>query len=464
MGDLASIHIWLVERFGALLAEHDIPGATVAVLSGDEVVEAAAGVLNRNTGVDVTNDSVFQIGSITKTWTGTLIMQLVDAGKLELDAPVRTYLPDFRVADKAASKAVTARHLLSHTGGFEGDLFVETTRGDDAVERFVADVLPEAPQLFAPGEQYSYCNSGYVVLGRILELLHGKPFREVVHDELATPLGLTQVAANADEAILHRAAVGHLSADARAEPVPAAVWSLHHSNGPAGAMLATTARDLLGFARMHLRDGLAPDGTRLLTKESTRAMREPQVDEPPVSNVGSRRGLAWTIPEWSGGTVIGHNGETIGQRAFLRILPDHDVAVALLTNGGRAYGLYREVVGKLVAELTDVRMPADPEPPAEPQPIDPERYVGTYNSTMRRMEIEPDGDGGLVCTTTLLGAWADMTQQVEPERTTYVRLEGDTFVAAEDDGDGRATFAFVGSDDQGRAAFLHNNRANPRVS
>jgi CubicO group peptidase (beta-lactamase class C family) len=90
-----------------------VPGAAIAVLADGEVAEAAYGVLNRATGVEVTTDSLFQIGSITKVWTASLLMQLVDEGLLDLDAPVRRYLPGFRVADEGASARMTVRHLLS---------------------------------------------------------------------------------------------------------------------------------------------------------------------------------------------------------------------------------------------------------------------------------------------------------------------------------------------------------------
>jgi len=102
---------------------YEVPGAAVGLLKGDEVIEAAAGVLNLDTGVEVTTDSVFQIGSQGKTWTAAALMTLVDEGLVDLDAPLRTYLPDFKVADPEVSEAVTPRHLLTHTSGIDGDFF-----------------------------------------------------------------------------------------------------------------------------------------------------------------------------------------------------------------------------------------------------------------------------------------------------------------------------------------------------
>src|SRR6266496_1959002 len=149
MAKLDEIDGWLRERLPALLDELQVPGAAIAVSAGDETVEFAAGVLNKATGVEATTDSLFQIGSITKPWTATLVMQLVDEGTVDLDAPLRRYLPDFRTRDEDAAARVTVRQLLCHTAGFEGDIFTDTGRGDDCLEKFVA-TLADVPQLFAP--------------------------------------------------------------------------------------------------------------------------------------------------------------------------------------------------------------------------------------------------------------------------------------------------------------------------
>ncbi len=117
---------------------HRVPGAAVAVGMDDRLAEAATGVINLDTGVEATADSLFQVGSVTKVWTAALVMQLVREGLVDLDQPVRRYLPGFGVVDAAASDSITVRQLLAHTGGFDGDLFEDTGRGDDAVTRLVA--------------------------------------------------------------------------------------------------------------------------------------------------------------------------------------------------------------------------------------------------------------------------------------------------------------------------------------
>jgi CubicO group peptidase (beta-lactamase class C family) len=457
MGRLDGIKRWLDEEFAGLVASSEVPGAAVAVLAGDEVAEQAAGVLNLRTGVEATTDSVFQIGSITKLWTATLVMQLVDDGLLDLDEPVRTYLPGFRVADELASARITSRQLLAHTSGIEGDEYTEVSRGDDVLERFCAEILPDLPLIFPPGERFSYCNTGYTVLGRLIEVLRGRPYNDVVLDKLAKPLGLRTVSPRADDAILHRAAVGHQRSDG--EWKPASVWAQGFARQPCGSMLAMSARDLIEFARMHQSDGRAFDGTQVLAEQSVQAMRESHVRMPGPDETAVHRALGWTLEKWSGGNVIGHDGGTIGQGAFFRVAPEHDVAVALLTNGGRMGTLFSAVFGHVLTELAGIGMPADPEPPEHPEPVDPRRYAGRYESPATRFDIEADTDGELRCELRMLGEYADMMRQTEPERDRIVRLDGDTFVFDRM----RITITFVGDDGTGRARYLHIGRAVPRV-
>ena len=168
---------------------HGIVGASLAVARGDELVENAHGVINANTGVDVTTDTVFQIGSITKLFTATLMMQLVDDGLVDLDTPLSRALPELDLADSTATTTTTIAHLLTHTSGIEGDHFMDTGPGDDCVERFVVS-CSALPQLYAPGAHFSYCNTGFVLAGRIIERLRGAPWHTVLEQWILDPLEL----------------------------------------------------------------------------------------------------------------------------------------------------------------------------------------------------------------------------------------------------------------------------------
>lgn len=460
MTKLAEVKAWIDDQLPALVARHGVPAATVAVTLGGEVVEAAAGLLSTATGVEATADSVFQIGSVTKVWTATLVMQLVQEGAVDLDVPLRRYLPEFRVADETASASITVRQLLSHTAGFEGDIFTDTGPGDECLEKYVAG-LGDVAQLFAPGEQFSYNNAGYCVLGRLVEVVRGNTYDACLREYVVTPLGLTHVASNALEAILFRAAVGHLSMEPGALEVPAPIWAMARSNAPAGSMLAMRARDLLAFAAMHLQGGAAPDGAMVLEPATVSAMQQRQVELPDLRVLGNAWGLGWELYDTAGDAVIGHDGNTIGQASFLRLVPARGIAVALLTNGGDGFALYRDVIGHVLAELADVETPELPSPPVDPPRIDASRYVGTYSSRVADLELTQDDDGQIWVEQRPKELIAELSQQ--PERHQLVAFGENSLIPLQSQQGLHMPHVFLGDDGHGHARFLHIGRAMPRV-
>ena len=232
----------LRERLADLVDEHGVPGASVSVLVDGEITDAEAGVVNIRTGVEVQQDSPFMIQSITKVWTATLVMQLVDEGLVELDLPVVRYLSGFRTADQPASSEITVRHLLTHTGGFEGDIWAPTSDGEDALERFVAEHVSQAEQHAEPGRLFSYCSAGFGVLGRVVEVLRGTSYNQALRRHLTDPLGLDEVVVDVGEAPAYRTAIGHVSARAGRAAAAAADLgrdaSLEPGSGNRLAMLA----------------------------------------------------------------------------------------------------------------------------------------------------------------------------------------------------------------------------------
>jgi len=334
---------------------------------------------------------------------------------------VRRYLPGFRVADAAVSEAVTIRHLLTHTSGIDGDHFADTGRGDDALERYVQSCA-ELPQVHPLGATMSYCNTGYTVLGRIVEVVTDTVWDDLLRTRLVEPLGLTHTVTLPEEVLRFRAAIGHIQPPGQ-ELRPAPAWGLPRTAGPAGA-ICSTAAELLAFARLHLRDGIAPDGTRLLSEESARAMREPQV-EVPTGGIGESEahwGLGWSVYTWSGRTVVGHDGGTIGQAAFLRVVPDSGTAVALLTNGGDPFGLYRDLCDELLAEVAGLELPPEPVPAESPPTVEPGPYVGRYDRAGASIEVV-SRDDGLVAIQTITGLGSEMTP--EPVELALVPLDPD---------------------------------------
>lgn len=373
-------------RLTALADKHSVVGASLAIAYGDEVLEAATGVLNTRTGQPATTDSVFQIGSITKVWTATLVMQLVDEDLLDLDAPLISYLPDFKVADEALTQQVTARHLLAHTSGIAGDFFPETGRGDDCLEKFVA-LMADLPGSHPLGATMSYCNAGYVLLGRLVEVLRGATWDQVMRERIFQPLGVEAAGTLPEEALLWGAATGHITPPGASEPVVAPQWGLPRNAGPAG-LVHGRARDVLVFARVHLADGLAPDGSRILSAQSARAMRGAQVQVPDRWTFGDHWGLGWILPEWDGRALFAHDGSTLGQAAFLRVLPgEPDLAVVLLTNGGESRDLYQDLYGEIFELLAGVTITPQVGPVATATSIDPAKYVGRYERESMMHEV-----------------------------------------------------------------------------
>lgn len=460
MSALHDVHAWLDERLPTLLRDHKVPGAAWAVLHRGEVADGAAGTLNLATGVDATADSVFQIGSVTKLWTSTLVMQLVDEGSVALDEPVRAYLPEFRVADEAATARITVRQLLNHTAGFEGDILTDTGTGDDCLEKYVA-TLHDVPRLFPPGERFSYNNAGYCVLGRLVEVLREQPYDECLRTHLIRPLGLTHTATGPYEAIMFRAAMGHIEPAPGAGLAPAPVWALARSNAPAGSHLAMRARDLVAFARMHLEDGRAADGTRVLAEGTSARMRGREVRLPDLGLMGTSWGLGFERFDTPAGALVGHDGNTIGQSAFLRMVPEAGLAVALLTNGGDTGALYREVVGHVLGELSDIGLPPLPAPPAEPARIDAARFVGTYSAQVYDLTVSQDDDGRIWIDQVPKGVLAEMGGQ--PERTELVHYRDDMLIPLQADHGMHMPHAFVGDDGAGHALYLHIGRAVRRA-
>jgi CubicO group peptidase (beta-lactamase class C family) len=460
MTTITDIQKVVAARLPGLLREHQVPAAAWGILHDGQIVDGAAGLLSTTTGIEATPDSLFQIGSITKLWTATLVLQLADEGKVDLDAPVRKYLPEFRLGDEAAAAVITTRQLLNHTAGFEGDIFTDTGPGDDCVAKFV-DTLHDLPQLFVPGEQFSYNNAGYCVLGRLVEVVRELSYDECLRRHLITPLGLTHVAPSPYEAILHRVAVGHLELEPGAGYQPAPVWALARSNAPAGAMLAMRPRDLLAFARMHLEDGRAADGTQVLAAGTAARMREREVDLPDIGVMGTSWGLGFERFDTPAGTLTGHDGSTIGQSAFLRMVVEDGLAVTLLTNGGDAMPLYREIFGLVLSELGRIPLPEMPRPPAQPERVDAGRFVGTYSSRVGDLTLSQDPDGRIWIEETPKGELAELVGQAV--RKELVHYREDFLIPVEPEHGMYVPYAFVGDDGAGHARFLHVGRAVRRA-
>jgi CubicO group peptidase (beta-lactamase class C family) len=371
----------LKEFVAQVMEERGVPGVAVGVLHEGEIVADGFGVTNVDHPLPVTDETLFQIGSITKTFTGTAIMRLVEMDKLDLDAPVRTYLPEFKVVDEAASAQATIRHLLTHTVGWAGDYFDDTGAGDDALARYVVAMVG-LEQLAPIGAFMSYNNAGFSLAGRIIEVASEKSYEAALKELVLEPLGLEHTYFDPGDVMTHRFVVGHFVSGGGAQV--ARPWPLPRSAYPAGG-IACRVHDLLRYARFHLGDGMADDETRLLSSESMAQMRSPQ-----VTVWGPEAwGLTWAIEEIEGTRQISHGGGTTGQVSLLALIPEHDFAIAIFTNADPGGFVTEDVRRFALKQYLGLEVP-------DPAPIEADEeelasYVGRYSRPFSEIEL------GMLC-------------------------------------------------------------------
>jgi len=377
-----------LQDFAGLIQHFHVPGAGMAVWHDGALTETAAGVVNLNTGVETTSDTLFQIGSITKLYTTALVLQLVEEGLLTLDDPIRTWLPDFKVGDATTSAQVTLRHLLTHTSGIDGDYFVDAGRGEDRIERFVS-LLGDLPSLSPLGHMFAYCNVGFVIAGRVIEKVTGLTWDKAMRTRIVKNIGTPSFSTLPEQAMRHRTAIGHLGNPETGLMVTPLAY-LAQSNAPAGSTPMARAADIVTFGRALMDNGVAPNGHRLMTPESAALYQREHRPCPPGGSLDGI-GLGAFLWNWGGAStgggydVFGHDGSTIGQAAFLRIHPKSGTVVALLTNGGDGKGLAQTLMTRIFAATAGVAPPAKPAPVETGEPL--EAYVGRYGKTSETAHV-----------------------------------------------------------------------------
>lgn len=374
----------LADAVNAQQAKWTVPGIAVGVLNDGQMSFYASGTLNVDTGTPVATGSIFQIGSISKVFTTTAVMRLVEAGKIALDAPISTYLPDVKLSTRESSTKLTVRHLLNHMSGLFGDHFPDYGRGDDALAKAIAEIGTLEPTT-EPDIAWSYCNLAFMIAGRVLEVVTGKTYEQVMDEEVFGPIKLSPITFFPDEAILHSAAAGHLteeSGNSVARPYPIARCS-----NAAGAIITST-ENLLKFAQFHIGDGMV-DGEQVLSPESLAEMQTIHA----TVHEGSYWGLGWAIGEVGGVKTISHGGSTNGHQAQLTVVPEKGYAIAVLTNSSRGGAANKAIVEWAIANDLGLSTP-DPEPIELPD-AKIERLLGSYHAALVRSTIKR-GEQGLV--------------------------------------------------------------------
>ncbi len=436
------------ESLDAIVAEQmrrwTVPGVAVAILKDGQRSHHAYGVTSLETEQPVRPDTLFQIGSISKVFCATLVMTLVDEGKVDLDAPIATYLPDLRLADDAAQNGVTLRHTLTHTSGIYGDFFDDFGMGDDALAKSV-EAFRTLRQWTPLGSSWAYCNVGFNLAGAVVEQVLGQTYEQAMRERVFEPLGLDHSFFFAHEAIVHSAAVGHTLIDpAGDEQRVARKYPLPRCVNPAGGIISTVD-DLLSFAQMHLNGGTAGD-TQVLSAGSAAAMQEPQTT---AANFADEWGIGWDI-RWAGGEkLIGHGGTTNGFQARLTAVPDRGYAIAILTNSGRGAALYGAVEKWALAHDLGIE-PREPERIA----LSDEQLAtiaGSYSQPQAEYTVAVE-DGGLRLETVSLSALSGERSEKPAER--LEPIGGREFVVTSGAGAGRRVDFFGGDGEHPR--FIRN--------
>jgi len=373
----------LLEKIKEYMKEFSVPGVAVGVRQGDETFTGGLGVSNVDHPLPVDEATLFQIGSITKTFVGTLAMRLVEAGKLELDEPIRTYLPGFKVQDEEASEKATMRHLFTHMTGWVGDWFPEDLgHGDDAVARYV-ESMAETPQITTLGEVLSYNNAGFNVAGRVFEAVTGTVFSDLMKEMIFDPLGMSHTYLLPWDLMTHRFAVGHMAGEDG--PSVAKPWSIGRASGPAGGIV-TCVRDMLNYAKFQLGDG-SYGGKRLLEQGSLEALHTLQVRFAPHNGVA----LTFWVDDRRDTKTLGHGGGTVGQTSLFTLVPDRDFAILLVTNSNAGGQLNPKVTNWALEEYAGV---ATPELAYVKTPeTSLEGYVGEYKATLSAVSVTTDEEG-----------------------------------------------------------------------
>ena len=317
-------------RIPQLMAEQGIPGLAVALVDQDKVLWTAGfGHLDRDGSAPVTADTMFAVQSMSKNFTATAVMQAVGAGRLQLDEPITTYLPDFTVQsafEDHPERKITLRMLLSHTAGFSMEAPVGNNYELDP-GTFDEHVLSISDTWlrFPAGTGYAYSNLGIDLAGYILERAYGAPFPEVLHDLLLGPLGMSRSTFDRDSIVAAtNRAVGHTA------PVPAEDLPVYDAMTAAGG-LYSSASDLARYLRLQLNDGLL-DGRVMLDRTLVTEMRAV-----PAPHAGAEAGYALGVERyrWHAGAnadLFSHGGGGMGWLSDLWWSPSLGIGVAVLTN------------------------------------------------------------------------------------------------------------------------------------
>lgn len=311
-----SLEGYLQER----VAHARLPGASLAVVEKDGAIRTiVTGLADLKERRPVTPSTVYAIGSVTKSFTATAILQLRDRGLLNLDSPVQRYIPWFRLADAETSQSITLRHLLSHTSGIPTSAHGVVWRDPERIRHSLTEgvqALSKVHPAHPPGARFTYSNMNYAVLGLVVEQVSGLSYPDYMRQKVFQPLGMRQSAASVPELPDLDVATPYGPSFGRLAEMDLSSGTYH---GPSYLLFAS-APDLARYAAAHMAPG------RILSAPSLDEAHRGAVATGP----GTTYGFGWVREEIAGETVIWHDGGS-GHSAFVALMPERQEAVVLLT-------------------------------------------------------------------------------------------------------------------------------------
>lgn len=352
-----------------------IPGASVAIIDNGAVVyEKGYGVKHRDQGGAVTTDTVFRFGSTLKMMTAAAVMQQVDLGRVNLNAPITQYIPEFQVAGQWPGSTITVWNLLTHTTSFpdryDQHMFRNGLAGPTtptALSDWAAG-QSNIPLYAPPGSFWNYSNPNFSLAGLIAERSGQLPYNQYMKERVWGPAGMTSatmlpsdVLAYGDYAYEHYEDI-FTGEDVIAAPDAYDNWVM----GPAGLGFAT-ARDLAGFALI-----LMNGGSPILSPASAEMMQSPLVDTQTGEPIFYGFGVM-VLPEYFGANLRMHGGNVFGSSSSLIWAPDHQFAISLLYNGAASPDDAAMCIYRVFHPFTDGPPPDDTVPPSEQG-----KYAGNY--------------------------------------------------------------------------------------
>ncbi len=441
MSDLQDVSPVLKSFIDREMRAHKTPGLIVALTDRERALHISAhGLADVAAGVPVTPETLFEIGSISKSFTAIALLQLVQAGGVDLQAPVTRYLPWFHVPSQ--HEPIALHHLLSHTAGL--------INGSEASAeaRFEVWALRETETGSRPGSRFYYSNVGYKVVGLVLEALLGRSYGEIIQERILRPLGMTSTEPTITHKTRPRLAVGYttLYDDRPPHPSQRLVPATWLETGTADGSIAATAADMALYLRMLMNRGQGSGG-RVLSEDGFRLMTQRVIEIPEKERelgMGkSHYGYGLDISEDRDHTLIGHTGGMVGyQAAILADLTD-GLGVVVLSNGpGEFAQIASYALLLLRAAHHGEALPPAPPPPETTRCENAGDYAGTFSAGDRSFTLAPAGEG-------LIMGWCGERIVLEQrgEDRFYVPHPGmDRFLLQFRRADGQVVEAFHGPD------------------